>query len=74
MGRSVDDLSKFLDKHGYLKDGESEKKYKEHISVRMVDAFRNHSNGVYNEEKYPFDASRVGGMNFKNFQELAKDC
>ena len=40
----------------------------------MVDASRNHSNGVYNEEKYPFDASRVGGMNFKNFQELAKDC
>ena len=74
IGASVNKLSSYLDDHGNLKPGESEAKYKEHISVNMVSAFRNHSKGVYNEERYKFDASRVGDMNFKNFRAVTKDC
>ena len=74
MGASVYELSDYLDDHGYLKPDKSEKDYREHISINMVSAFRNHSKGVYNEDRYPFDASRVGDMNFKNFRAVTKDC
>lgn len=74
MGKSINKLSDYLDKYGHLKEGRLEKEYKDHISSTMVDAFRNHSRGVYNEKDYPFDASRVGGMNLKNFRAVAKDC
>ena len=74
MGASVNKLSDYLDDHGYLKPGESEAKYKNHISSKMVYTFRNYSDGVYNEERYKFDASRIGDMNFKNFRAVTKDC
>ena len=74
IGASVYELSDYLDEHGYLKPDKSEKDYREHISINMVSAFRNHSKGVYNEERYPFDASRIGDMNFKNFRAVTKDC
>lgn len=74
IGASVKELSDYLDDHGNLMPGESEAKYKEHISINMVSAFRNHSKGVYNEDRYKFDASRIGDMNFKNFRAVTKDC
>ena len=74
IGASVNKLSDYLDDHGYLKPGESEDKYKNHISSKMVYTFRNYSDGVYNEERYKFDVSRVGDMNFKNFRAVTKDC
>ena len=74
MGASVNKLSDYLDDHGYLKPGESEAKYKNHISSKMVYTFRIYCDGVYNEERYKFDASRIGDMNFKNFRAVTKDC
>ena len=74
IGASVYDLSDYLDNHGYLMPGKSVTEYENHISSKMVYIFRNYSKGVYNEKQYPFDASRVGDTNFKNFRAVTKDC
>lgn len=74
IGASVKDLSDYLDDHGYLIHGKSVTEYENHISSKMVYTFRNYSDGVYNEERYKFDASRIGDMNFKNFRAVTKNC
>lgn len=74
IGASVYDLSDYLDDHGYLMPGKSVTEYENHISSKMVYTFRNYSDGVYNEERYKFDASRIGDMNFKNFRAVTKNC
>ncbi len=74
IGASVDKLSRYLDDHGNLMPGKSVTEYENHISSKMVYTFRNYSDGVYNEERYKFDASRIGDMNFKNFRAVTKDC
>ena len=74
IGASVDKLSRYLDDHGNLMPGKSVTEYENHISSKMVYTFRNYSDGVYNEERYKFDASRIGDTNFKNFRAVTKDC